>query len=181
MVLRTHQDKIYPGAMVASMSIPWGNTRDERGGYHLVWPRDLVECAGALLALGAENEARDILRYLIATQRHDGHWYQNQWLGGKPYWQGVQLDEVGFPVLLAMRLAAHGSLKGIEIADMVRRAVGFIARNGPAAQQDRWEEDAGINTFTLSVCIAALVAGAPLVSPKHRVFCWRLPTTGIPA
>jgi glucoamylase len=170
MVLRTHQDKIYPGAMVASMSIPWGNTRDERGGYHLVWPRDLVECAGALLALGAENEARDILRYLIATQRHDGHWYQNQWLGGKPYWQGVQLDEVGFPVLLAMRLAAHGSLKGIEIADMVRRALGFIARNGPAAQQDRWEEDAGINTFTLSVCIAALVAGAPLVKPEAQSF-----------
>jgi glucoamylase len=170
MVLRAHQDKIYPGAMVASLSIPWGNTRDERGGYHLVWPRDLVECAGALLALGAENEARDILRYLIATQRGDGHWYQNQWLGGKPYWHGVQLDEVGFPVLLAMRLAAHGALKGIEIANMVRRALGFIARNGPAAQQDRWEEDAGINTFTLSVCIAALVAGAPLVKPEARDF-----------
>ncbi|TCV89488.1 glycoside hydrolase family 15 protein [Sulfurirhabdus autotrophica] len=92
MVLRSHQDKIYPGAMVASLSIPWGNTRDERGGYHLVWPRDLVESAGALLALGAEDEARDILRYLITTQHADGHWYQNQWLGGKPYWQGMQLD-----------------------------------------------------------------------------------------
>jgi Glucodextranase, domain N/Glycosyl hydrolases family 15 len=64
MVLRVHQDKTHPGAMVASLSVPWGNTRDERGGYHLVWPRDLVECAGALLALGAEDEARDILRYL---------------------------------------------------------------------------------------------------------------------
>ncbi|MDE2366763.1 MAG: glycosyl hydrolase, partial [Betaproteobacteria bacterium] len=170
MVLRTHQDKIYPGAMVASLSIPWGNTRDERGGYHLVWPRDLVECAGALLALGAENEARDILRYLIATQHGDGHWYQNQWLGGKPYWQGVQLDEVGFPVLLATRLSEHGALGGIEITDMVQRALGFIARNGPAAQQDRWEEDAGINTFTLSVCISALVAGAPFVKPEARDF-----------
>ncbi|HEX8874279.1 MAG TPA: glycoside hydrolase family 15 protein [Nitrosospira sp.] len=174
MVLRTHQDKIYPGAMVASLSIPWGNTRDERGGYHLVWPRDLVECACALLALGAENEARDILRYLISTQHSDGHWYQNQWLGGKPYWQGVQLDEVGFPVLLAMRLSEHGALGGIEITDMVRRALGFIARNGPAAQQDRWEEDAGINTFTLSVCIAALVAGSPLVRPEARDFLLEL-------
>ena len=101
MVLRAHQDKTYPGAMVASLSIPWGNTRDERGGYHLVWPRDLVECASALLALGGEAEARDVLRYLIATQHADGHWYQNQWLGGAPYWQGVQLDEAAFPVLLA--------------------------------------------------------------------------------
>ena len=53
-VLRSHLDKTYPGAMVASLSVPWGHTGNQRGGYHLVWPRDLVECAGALLALGAE-------------------------------------------------------------------------------------------------------------------------------
>jgi len=50
-VLRTHLDKTYQSAMVASLSVPWGDTGDNRGGYHLVWPRDLVECAGALLAL----------------------------------------------------------------------------------------------------------------------------------
>src|SRR6266446_8795668 len=60
------------GAMVASLSVPWGDTGNERGGYHLVWPLDLVETAGALLALGAEQEARDTLRYLIATQIEDG-------------------------------------------------------------------------------------------------------------
>ena len=170
MVLRAHQDKIFPGAMVASLSIPWGNTREERGGYHLVWPRDLVECAGALLALGGEPEARDVLRYLIATQHADGHWYQNQWLGGKPYWQGVQLDEIAFPVLLARRLAEDGALAGIEVADMVRRALSFIVRTGPASDQDRWEEDTGINTFTLAVCIAALVGGAQLLEPPARDF-----------
>ena len=168
MVLRVHQDKIYPGAMVASLSIPWGNTRDERGGYHLVWPRDLVESAGALLALGAVEDAQDILRYLIATQHADGHWFQNQWLGGKAYWQGVQLDEAAFPVLLAATLAERGALNGIAIQDMVRRALSFIARNGPATQQDRWEEDAGINTFTIAVCIAALVSGAPYLAPPAR-------------
>jgi glucoamylase len=168
MVLRTHQDKIYPGAMVASLSIPWGSTRDERGGYHLVWPRDLVECAGALLALGAIDEARDVLRYLIATQHADGHWFQNQWLGSKPYWQGVQLDETAFPVLLSVTLAERGMLDGIEIRDMIRRALGFIARTGPSSPQDRWEEDAGINTFTLSVCISALVAGADWLDAGDR-------------
>jgi len=170
MVLRVHQDKIYPGAMVASLSVPWGDTRDERGGYHLVWPRDLVESAGALLALGDDDEARDILRYLIATQHADGHWYQNQWLGGKPFWQGEQLDESAFPVLLAARLAAHDALQGIAVTDMIVRALGFIARNGPISQQDRWEEDSGINAFTLSVCIAALVEGAAWLEPNARVF-----------
>ena len=174
MVLRTHQDKIYPGAMVASLSIPWGNTRDERGGYHLVWPRDLVESAGALLALGAEDEARDILRYLIATQHEDGHWYQNQWLGGKAYWQGVQLDEAAFPVLLAVRLANRDALQGIAVTDMISRALGFIARTGPVSQQDRWEEDSGINAFTLSICIAALVEGADWLDDVSQEFALAL-------
>ncbi|HEY6095294.1 MAG TPA: glycoside hydrolase family 15 protein [Gallionellaceae bacterium] len=174
MVLRTHQDKSHPGAMVASLSVPWGNTRDERGGYHLVWPRDLVESAGALLALGAEAEARSILRYLIATQHADGHWYQNQWLGGKPYWQGVQLDEAAFPVILAARLARRKALHGIEVTGMIARALGFIARTGPASPQDRWEEDSGINAFTLSICIAALVEGAAWLEPAGRGFALAL-------
>src|SRR5499427_1160475 len=164
-VLRTHQDKTYPGAMVASLSVPWGDSGNERGGYHLVWPRDLVETAGALLALGAEQEARDTLRYLIATQIEDGHWYQNQWLGGRPYWQGIQLDESAFPVLLAAALDERDALAGIAVEDMVRRALGFIARSGPATEQDRWEESTGINPFTLAICIAALAAGADLLTP----------------
>jgi glucoamylase len=105
MVLRTHRDKTYPGAMTASLSVPWGNSRDDRGGYHLVWPRDFVQCATALLAFGAEQEVLNTLRYLIATQKSDGSWYQNQWVDGSPYWQGLQLDEVAFPVLLAASMA----------------------------------------------------------------------------
>jgi glucoamylase len=160
MVLRTHQCKTFPGSMVASLSVPWGNTKDERAGYHLVWPRDLCECAGALLAFGATREALDTVRYLRATQLADGHWNQNQWLGGTPYWTAVQLDETAFPVLLACTLHERDALDGVHITDMIQRALSFIVRNGPASDQDRWEEDAGINTFTLSACIAALVCGA---------------------
>jgi glucoamylase len=168
MVLRAHRDKAYPGAMVASLSVPWGNTHEEREGYHLVWPRDMAECAGALAAVGALYEARNTLRYLLATQNADGHWHQNQWLGGKGYWQGIQLDEAAFPVLLAAALEEHDALAGTEISDMVRRALGFVVRTGPVSAQDRWEEDAGLNTFTLAVCIAALVAGAPCLDPQAR-------------
>ena len=168
MVLRSHCDKTYPGTMVASLSVPWGNTRDDRGGYHLVWPRDLVQCAIALLALGGEREARDTLRYLIATQKEDGSWYQNQWLGGTPYWQGLQLDEVGFPVLLAAALAERDALNGIEVTEMIRRALSFVVMTGPSTPQDRWEENPGINTFTLAVAIAALVEGARFLAPEAK-------------
>src|SRR5205823_4216288 len=103
---------------------------DERGGYHLVWPRDLVECAGALLALGAQSEARDTLRYLIATQTEDGHWNQNQWLGGTSYWTGIQLDETGFPVLLATALADRDAPPGM-LADHKASAAFVPIRNQP--------------------------------------------------
>jgi glucoamylase len=168
MVLRVHQDKTYPGAMVASLSVPWGNTHEEREGYHLVWPRDLVETAGALLAVGATHEARNTLRYLLATQQQDGHWSQNQYLGGKGYWSGVQLDETAFPVLLAAALDERDALGGTQVADMARRALSFLVRNGPASDQDRWEEDSGLSTFTLAVSIAALVVGARYLPPDGR-------------
>lgn len=168
MVLRAHEDKTYPGAMVASLSVPWGNTKEEREGYHLVWPRDLVECAGALLAIGASREARNTLRYLKASQLADGHWYQNQYLGGKPYWTGVQLDETALPVLLAAALAERDELGGTEVTLMIRRALSYVVRNGPQSDQDRWEESAGLNTFTLAACIAALVSGADHLEPDGR-------------
>lgn len=167
-VLKTHYDKTFSGAMVASLSVPWGNQGEERGGYHLVWPRDLAECAQALLALGGESEARAVLGYLLATQNPDGHWHQNQWLGGRAYWAGIQLDETAFPVLLAVSLAEREALAGMPVIDMSRRALAFLIREGPASPQDRWEEDAGVNPYTLAVCIAALVAGAELLPEAER-------------
>ncbi len=163
-VLRTHESKDFLGGVIASLSIPWGfNKGDEDlGGYHLVWPRDLVETACGLLAAGATDDAQRVLRYLEATQDTDGHWTQNMWLDGRPYWSGLQMDEVAFPILLVDLLRREGS----EANDLerwwnlVRRAAGFVVRNGPVTQQDRWEEDAGFSPFTLAVEIAGLLAAA---------------------
>ena len=51
--------------MIASLSIPWGfNKGDEDlGGYHLVWPRDLVETAFGFLAAGAQSDAVRAVSY----------------------------------------------------------------------------------------------------------------------
>lgn len=163
LVLRSHLDRTYPGAAVASLSIPWGSSSDSPGGYHLVWPRDLVECAGALLALGDHHACRNTLAYLIATQQADGRWYQNQWLGGRAYWAGIQLDETALPVLLATSLAERDALHGLHAAPMAAAALRHLALNGPSSPQDRWEENAGLNAFTLATLIAALVAGSRFV------------------
>ncbi len=149
-------------------------TSTSRGGYYLVWPRDLVETAGALVAIGSYRDARDVLRYLIATQHDDGHWFQNQWLGGRPFWQGVQLDEAAFPILLAALLQSYGALDDIPVKDMIARAAGFICRAGPSTDQDRWEEDSGLNTFTLAVAIAALVEAAEHLYGAARTHALRV-------
>jgi len=166
-VLRTHESKDFLGGIIASLSIPWGfNKGDEDlGGYHLVWPRDLVESAGALLAAGATDDAVRVLRYLEATQEAEGNWAQNLWLDGRPYWSGVQMDETAFPILLIdlMRREAPESLGKLDRWwPMVRNAASFIIRNGPVTQQDRWEEDAGYSPFTLAAEISALLAGADI-------------------
>ncbi len=108
-VMRSHESKDFLGGVIASLSIPWGfNKGDEDlGGYHLVWPRDLVETAFGLLAAGAEPDALRILRYLEVTQEPDGHWAQNMWLDGRPYWNGMQMDEAAFPILLFDMLRRH--------------------------------------------------------------------------
>ncbi len=164
LVLKAHEDRTYPGALVASLSVPWGNTRDDRGGYHLVWTRDAVEAAFAYLALGREEEVRTVLAYLAATQEQDGHWPQNFFPEGRPYWQGIQLDETALPVLLVAALKERGGLNGafpLETArTLVRRAAGFLAREGPVSPQDRWEENPGLSPFTLATTIAALAAAA---------------------
>ena len=166
-MLRTHESKDFLGGVIASLSIPWGfNKGDEDlGGYHLIWPRDLVETAGGFLAAGAQGDALRVLRYLETTQEADGHWPQNMWLDGRPYWSGLQMDEAAFPVLLVdlMRREAPGALGDLKRWwPMVKNAIGFVARNGPVTQQDRWEEDAGYSPFTLAVEVAGLLAAADL-------------------
>lgn len=166
-VLRTHEAKRFPCGLIASLSIPWGFAKgdDDLGGYHLVWPRDLVEAAGGLLAAGAREDARRMLHYLQVTQETDGHWPQNMWLDGTPYWTGVQMDETAFPILLVDLARREGALDSDDLTrlwPMVRRAAGFIVRDGPVTQQDRWEEDPGYSPFTLAVEVTALLAAADL-------------------
>jgi len=166
-VLRCHESPTFPGGLIASLSIPWGSSKgdDDLGGYHLVWPRDLAQTAGAFLACGAFDEVLRVMRYLRAIQEEDGSWPQNCWLDGTPYWHGVQLDECAFPMLLLDMGWREGAIQRPVLPaywPMVSRAAGFVISHGPRTGQDRWEENAGYTPFTLAVQIAALLAAADL-------------------
>ena len=113
-VLLAHEDKVFQGALVASMSIPWGEVKGDNdiGGYHLVWTRDLVQSATALLAAGQTGTPLRALIWLAAMQRPDGSFPQNSWIDGTAYWSGFQLDEIAAPILLAWRLHREGVTLG---------------------------------------------------------------------
>jgi glucoamylase len=164
-VVLAHEDKTFSGAFVASASIPWGQVMgdDDLGGYHLVWTRDMVHTATALLACGRVETARRALVYLACTQQPNGGFAQNFWVDGRPYWSGVQLDEVAFPLILAWRLWKADGLGEMDIFPFVESAAGFLVHHAPITQQERWEENAGYSPSTLAAVIAGLLCAAEMV------------------
>jgi glucoamylase len=164
-VLLAHEDKTFSGAFVASASIPWGQAHgdDDMGGYHLVWTRDMVQTATALLACGRTETARRALVYLACTQQPDGGFAQNFWVDGTPYWQGKQLDEVAFPIILAWRLWKAEGLGELDIFPFVERAAGCLVQQAPVTPQERWEEIAGYSPSTLAAVISGLICAAEMM------------------
>ncbi|HZP22389.1 MAG TPA: glycoside hydrolase family 15 protein, partial [Terriglobales bacterium] len=164
-LLLTHEDKLYPGAMIASLSIPWGEDKgdDELGGYHLVWTRDMVQGASALMAAGDTTTPLRAMIYLALTQRDDGGFYQNFWIDGRPYWTGIQLDEVSFPIIGCWRLWKAGALGNFDPYPTVFRACAYLIREGPATAEERWEENGGYSPSTLASNIAALICAAEMM------------------
>jgi len=161
-LLLAHEDKSYPGALIASLAIPWGEARGDKdqGGYHLVWTRDMVNSASALLACGESGTPLRALIYLAVSQQEDGGFSQNFWVNGNPYWRGIQLDEVAFPILLALRLCQQNALQDFDPYPMVLKAASYLLRHGPVTQQERWEEASGYSPSTLASNIAALIGAA---------------------
>src|SRR5207249_4167439 len=128
----------------------WSFERAENGNVALTREIDLAASAGAfvlalgfgptfgaaahraaarLLAAGARDGVDQVLIYLAVTQEADGHWPQSVWLDGTPYWNGVQMDETGLPILLVdlgQRQGVLGKGEMVQLWPMVRRAVEFL-------------------------------------------------------
>ena len=164
-VLMSHEDKTFEGALIASLSIPWGEAShdDNRGGYHLVWPRDMYNSSTAVMACGNMDLPIRTLIYLSVAQSDDGGFSQNFWINGEKYWKGVQLDETSFPVILAWRLLRENVIKSFDPMPMVRKAARYLVINGPTTQEERWEETSGYSPSTLAANITALICAADLI------------------
>lgn len=167
-LLLAHEDKSYQGAIIASLSILWGDVKgdDDTGGYHLVWTRDMCNSAMGLLAAGNIETPLRALSYLACSQNEDGVVPQNFWINGEPHWQNIRLDQVAFPIMLAWRLHTEGALRNFDPYPMVLRAARYLIVEGPAAAQERWEECSGYSPSTLASNIAALTCAAMFARQK---------------
>jgi glucoamylase len=170
MTLKSIQDKTN-GAMIAGPGTPWGETNGDnpnKGGYHLVWSRDLFKFASALVAAGDTASANKAVDFLFNVQMQTatsgtpysrpGRFPQNTYVNGDIYWNGTQMDETAMPIILAWRL------NRVDLWPKVKMAAEFLAHNGPRTDQERWEEMTGFSPSTIAAEIAGLVCAASLAN-----------------
>ncbi|WP_143414711.1 glycoside hydrolase family 15 protein, partial [Halorubrum sp. SD683] len=169
MTLAAVEDKAHDGAGIASPSVPWGETEyaaENRGyGYNFVWSRDLYQVFTALIEMDELERGADALAYLYNTQQDDdGFLPQNTYIDGRTRWGGEQMDNIGFPSVMAWQLYERGvTLDDAGYTyDQVARSLDYIAENGPETAQERWEEEAGYSPSSIAAEIAGLVCGAAL-------------------
>ncbi|WP_254279809.1 glycoside hydrolase family 15 protein [Haloarcula marina] len=170
MVMKAADSKAFPGAGIASPSVPWGDAVDANDpvdyGYNYVWPRDLYQAYTAFDAIGDTQSAIDATEYVYEyQQREDGFLPQNTFLDGRTRWGGEQMDEIAFPQVMAQQLKERHGYDFEEAAygyENVRRSSDYVAATGPHTQQERWEEEPGYSPSTTAAEIAGLVCAADL-------------------
>ena len=191
LMLKVQEDRTYAGALIASLSNPWGDTVDASKpstGYKAVWPRDFYQCAMALAALGDIQTPLAAFRYLPTVQVSEktkgntgkGGWFlQKSEVDGTPEWVGVQLDQTAMPIMLGWKLWKQGWLADDELkayyGKMIKPAADFLVEGGkvglgwnsativpPFTQQERWEEQGGYSPSTTAAVIAGLVVAGEI-------------------
>jgi len=190
--LKIMEDKTHAGALIASLSNPWGETApadQPQTGYKAVWPRDFFQVASAFSAMGDEETARAAYRYLPTVQVTDetpgnsgvtGWFLQKTHVDGEIEWVAIQQDQTAMPIMLGWKLWQDGVLSDEEIAEsyqaMLKPAADFLVKGGRPnilwntefeaslgyTQQERWEEQEGYSPSTVAAVISGLVTAADL-------------------
>jgi len=176
-VIKASVDKTYPGAIVASLASPWGQSVPAGvfangapsyfGSYREVFARDLYEAFTGLLVDGDLATARAATLFLFDRQQQaDGSMPRNSLLNGKtaPDTGGTQLDETSYPIIMALQAGLDGS--GSLWRGHIRPAADFVVAHGPSFGVERWEEQSGYSPSTIAAEIAGLTAAA-VIAKEH--------------
>ena len=170
-VVKASEDKTYPGAIVAGLDAPWGQSiaaNDPNNlfqpGYKEVFSRDLYEAWTALYTDGDLATAKDTARYLLLhSQQANGSQPRNSLLDGTKAADAFndQLDETAYPILMAQQ---SGLGPNNTLWPHVKLAADFLTSHGPSFGVERWEEQTGYSPSTIAAEIAGLVAAASIAN-----------------
>ena len=191
LMLKVQEDRTHAGALIASLSNPWGDTVDaskSSTGYKAVWPRDFYQVAMALAALGDKETPLAAFNYLPQVQvgantpgnTGVGGWFlQKTHVDGELEWVAVQLDQTAMPIMLGYRLWKMGWLSDAQMTEhyrsMLKPAADFLVDGGkvgllwndaeikpPFTQQERWEEQQGYSPSSTAAVVAGLTVAAEM-------------------
>ncbi len=176
-VIKASEDKTFPGAIVASLASPWGQSVPAGteqngepayfGSYREVFARDLYEAFTGLLADGDLATARAAVRFLFDRQQlANGSMPRNSLLNGQaaPDTGGLQLDETSYPILMALQAGLGGDSQ--LWPNHIRPAADFLVANGPSDGVERWEEQTGYSPSTIAAEIAGLTAASAIAAQQ---------------
>lgn len=179
-VLKSSEDKTYPGAIVASLASPWGQAVSAGtliggkpvyfGSYREVFGRDLYEAVTGLLADGDVSTARAATRFLFERQQlASGEMPRNSLLNGKvaPDTGGDQLDETAYPILMAQLTGLGGDQELWK--RHIKPAADYLVAHGPSFGVERWEEQSGYSPSTIAAEIAGLTAASAIATKQRDV------------
>ena len=166
LMLKVQEDRTHAGALIASLSNPWGDTVDATNpstGYKAVWPRDFYQVAMAMAALGDRETPLAAFRYLPQVQVDaetpgntgaTGWFLQKTEVDGTLEWVGVQLDQTAMPLMLGWRLAEMGWLSQSRA-------------NGPVSDHDQARRRLPRRMAARSAC-CGMTSPSPRPSPSRN-------------
>ena len=173
-VLKASEDKTFPGAIVAGLASPWGQSvpagdpgNTYFGSYREVFARDLYEAWTGLMADGDLATARAATLFLFEHQQQpDGSMPRNSLVNGEPAPDsfGTQLDETAYPLLMAAQLHLTDPTL---YAQHIKPAANFVAAHGPSFGVERWEEQSGYSPSTIAAEIVGLLSAADLADANN--------------
>ena len=176
-VIKSSEDKTFPGAIVASMASPWGQAVAAGtavngkpvyyGSYREVFSRDLYEAFTGLLTDGDIATARAATLFLFNHQQlRNGQLPRNSLVNGAaaPDTGGNQLDETAYPILMALQAGLAGDATLWQ--QHIRPAADSLVAMGPSFGSERWEEQSGYSPSTIAAEIAGLTA-ASVIAADH--------------
>jgi glucoamylase len=174
-VIKSSEDKTYPGAIVASLASPWGQAVAAGtavngkpvyfGSYREVFSRDLYEAFTGLLTDGDLATARAATLFLFDHQQlPSGQIPRNSLVNGEAAADtgGTQLDETAYPILMALQAGLGGDTALWQ--QHIRPAADFLVAMGPSFGVERWEEQSGYSPSTIAAEIAGLTAASQIAA-----------------